>query len=295
MLANCGGVPSGIWIGVPETYSWVAFHDASAFGNWDDFSGTKLTRSWPEWGFHYGLNGFQRQATTLLYAMRARGAGRPWHTPADSPTLAYPVRAHVRLLMRKFDLSPSVLAEQLARDIATESELLAKIDQAQLQVIALVRNEKLSAFGRRAQSAGQPDPTAVHEKLDPKLFLGPRTIDLCGWVRQDTNLPFQETQGYRGPYFDLVRFRVDEVIAIWPPIEIRCDDVASTIADERRMEAFLRAEMAANPKTARSKAAMRKKAAAAGVKCSDRAFSRAWIAAIKATGAHNWSRPGRRS
>jgi hypothetical protein len=287
-----GSLPDGVWIEVPGTLSWVAFRDASAIANWDEFSGSKLTRRWPDWGFHFGLNGFQRQAAGVLEAMKARAAGQPWPTPNHGLTTAYPIRAHVRRLMRKFSLSAGHLAEQLAEDIRTESGLLAAIDQAQSQVISLVRDEKLSAFGRRAIRERQSDPTAVHEKLDPMLFLGPRTIDLDGWVREDTNLPFKETQGYKGPYFDLIRFRTDDVTRIWPAPRA---GKATTKAIGVTFTKWLTEQMRASPTMPVAKVAVQQAAHAAGFSVSGRAFARAWANAVEASGAMRWSGPGPRS
>ena len=47
-MANMSGT-LGEWIDAPETFSWMAFGDASAFANWDEFSGGKLSRPWSDW------------------------------------------------------------------------------------------------------------------------------------------------------------------------------------------------------------------------------------------------------
>jgi hypothetical protein len=70
---------------------------------------------------------------------------------------------------------------------------------------------------------------------------------------------------------------------------------ASTIAAERRLEAWLVEKMRANPDNPPGKAVIRQEAEAAGHVVSARAFLRAYANAVKAAGAPAWSAPGRKS
>jgi hypothetical protein len=70
---------------------------------------------------------------------------------------------------------------------------------------------------------------------------------------------------------------------------------ASTIAAERRLEAWLVEKMRANPDNPPGKAVIRREAEAAGHVVSARAFLRAYANAVKAAGAPAWSAPGRKS
>jgi hypothetical protein len=71
--------------------------------------------------------------------------------------------------------------------------------------------------------------------------------------------------------------------------------VASTIAAERRLEAWLVERMRANPDNPPGKAAIRREAEAAGHTVSARAFLRAFANAVKTAGTPAWSAPGRKS
>jgi hypothetical protein len=71
--------------------------------------------------------------------------------------------------------------------------------------------------------------------------------------------------------------------------------VASTIAAERRLEAWLVEKMRANPDNPPGKAAIRREAEAAGHAVSGRAFARAYANAVKTAGTPAWSAPGRKS
>jgi hypothetical protein len=71
--------------------------------------------------------------------------------------------------------------------------------------------------------------------------------------------------------------------------------VASTIAAERRLEAWLVQKMRANPDTPPGKAVIRREAEAAGHVVSARGFLRAYANAVKAAGAPAWSAPGKKS
>jgi hypothetical protein len=83
-------------------------------------------------------------------------------------------------------------------------------------MIGAVRNERLVAIGHRAKKDYGSDTSAIAEPIAGTLFLGPRTIDVDGWLREDTELPVEEWSGYRGPFFDRVHFRAADVVALWP-------------------------------------------------------------------------------
>ena len=71
--------------------------------------------------------------------------------------------------------------------------------------------------------------------------------------------------------------------------------VASTIAAEKQLRLYLESRMRAAPSTPPGKKKVKAEAAVAGHKVSDRAFERAWAAAVKATDAKDWSAAGRKS
>jgi hypothetical protein len=71
--------------------------------------------------------------------------------------------------------------------------------------------------------------------------------------------------------------------------------VASTIAAERRLEAWLVEKMRANPHNPPGKAVIKRQAEAAGHRVSTRAFLRAYANAVQSAGAPAWSAPGKKS
>jgi hypothetical protein len=70
---------------------------------------------------------------------------------------------------------------------------------------------------------------------------------------------------------------------------------AQTIAAETRMTRWLANKMRSDPAAPRSKQSVRAEASLSGLPCSGRAYNRAWAAAVRDTGAVEWSKPGRKS
>jgi hypothetical protein len=71
--------------------------------------------------------------------------------------------------------------------------------------------------------------------------------------------------------------------------------VVSTIAAERRLEAWLVEKMLANPDNPPGKVVIKEEAEAAGHRVSARAFLRAYANAVKSAGTPAWSAPGKKS
>jgi hypothetical protein len=243
------------------------------------------------------------QARLLLAALQARGEGRIWRVPnadAFGGAWASPYRKHVSRLMRQHAASATTLAADLEQDIKIHTTVYAALDRAQREMIAAVREERLELFGHKAKGDGQSDPSAVAERVEAILFLGPRTIDLDGWIREDRQLPIEKWAGYRGPYYDRLYLRAGKVLALWPERAPRESDVsairpAGTAAQETSITKWLVSRMTAAPTVPRSKEAMKEAARSAGMNCSGRAFERAWLAAVQESGASAWSKPGRKS
>ena len=283
-----------------EVIAWVAFGNPLPHSKWDELTNDKLVRSWPEWGFKHGIVAMEDQARLLLAALQASVEGRIWRVPnvdGFGGGWASPYRAHVSRLMRQHAASATTLAADLEQDIKTHTTVYAALDRAQREMIAAVREERLELFGHKAKGDGQSDPSAVAERVEAILFLGPRSIDLDGWIREDRQLPIEEWAGYRGPYYDRLHFRTREVLALWPePVPPESDiskvQPAGTAAQEAELTKSLVSQMAAAPNAPRSKDAMKEAARAPAMKFSGRAFERAWHAAVKESGASAWSNTG---
>jgi hypothetical protein len=291
------------WMDPGEVTAWIAFRNPLPHSRWDEFTNDKLIRPWREWGFKWEIVAMEDQARLLLAALQARSEKRPWRAPTVEPFgggWTKPYRAHLSRLMREHTASATTLSAELEQDIKTHTTVYTALDRAQREMIAAVREERLELFGHKAKGDRQSDPSAVAEKVEAVLFLGPRTIDLDGWVREDSQLPIEEWAGYRGPYYDRAHFRTREVLALWPeqiPPERVIPEVqpGGTAAQEAELTKWLASQMAAGPNTPRSKDLMKEAAGAAGMKFSGRAFERAWHAAVQESGASAWSAPGRKS
>ena len=211
--------PTGAWMVPAEVMAWIAFHDPRPLAEWHAFTDDKLCRPWLEWGFPHGIVGMVDQAQLLLSGLKARADGRVWrvrNAEVFGGGRAYPFRAQVRRLMRLHGTTAATLAANLEHDILTETSVQAALDRARTEMVDAVRNERLPAIGHRAKTDGASAPSAVPEKIGGALFLGPRTIDVDGWVREDSERPTAEWSGYHGPYFDRVHFRTVDVTVLWP-------------------------------------------------------------------------------
>lgn len=211
--------PHGTWMDPAEVTAWISFRNPLPHSKWDEFTLGKLSRPWPEWGFKHGIVAMEDQARLLLSALQTTAQGRVWRVPnADvfDGGSVYSIRAHVRRLMRKHAAPVATLAAELDRDIGTHTRVYQALASAQGEMIAAVRDERLELLGHEAKGDGQSDPSAVAKRIESALFLGPRTIDLDGWVREDRQRPVDEWAGYSGPYFDRLHFRTNEVVALWP-------------------------------------------------------------------------------
>ena len=265
--------PQNAWMGPDEVIAWIAFRNPLPHSKWDEFTNDKLIRTWPDWGFKHGIIAMEDQARLLLAALQARSEGRAWCVPnADGfgGGLASPYRKHVSSIMRHHAASATTLAADLEQDIKTHTTVYAALDRAQQEMIAAVREERLELFGHKAKGDGQADPSAIAERVEAVLFLGPRTIDLDGWIREDRQLPIEEWAGYRGPYYDRLHLRTSKVLALWPERAPRESDVstippAGTAAQETSITKWLVSRMTAAPTVPRSKVAMKEAARRAGV------------------------------
>jgi hypothetical protein len=290
-------VPAGAWMDPAEVTAWIAFRKPFPRSKWDEFANGKLSRSWPEWGFRNGIVTMEDQARLLLSAFLARGQRRPWRVP-NAELLGggwiKSFREQVSRLMRQHAASATTLAAELEQDIKTHTAVYTALDSAQQEMIAAVREERLELFGHKAKGAGQADPSAVAVRVEAVLFLGPRTIDLDGWIREDRQLPTEEWAGYRGPYYDRVRFKTEEVIALWPVPKLN-EAVAHHIASETRLIRWLTELMRTSPNEPMSKADTKLAAIKAGFEFPERAFQRAWAAAVRDSEATRWATAGRKS
>jgi hypothetical protein len=201
-----------------QVTAWIAFGDARSFDQWDAFAADKLSRSWAEWGLLFGITGMLGPAHTLLAALESRAKGKAWRGPTGEfgGTWKWGYRAQVRKLMRRSGVSAAVLASQLKQDIATQTEIDKRLEEARKKWVGAIRNKVMHVFGHRAHADGKSDPSAIAEKIDFRLLLGPRTISYDGWLRADVNRELKEWVGYTGPFFDRVHVRTSDALTLRP-------------------------------------------------------------------------------
>jgi hypothetical protein len=220
---------------------WVAFRSRLAIEDWDQFARLKLNRSWPEWGLQFGFNEGDPYPDLLIAALRARASRTLWRIPKGSGMCGWKIRAKARQIIRQTAVDPHELADELEADKASALDMSDQIDEAKRAINAAVRDEILVAFGKSASGLRKPSPSAVHAPLDPLLLLGPRIIELDGWLTEDDERPFSEIKGYAGPYFDEIFFRSSDLLKLWPPL--RSDD-----ADGGLLTSLTPVQLSANDK-----------------------------------------------
>ena len=211
--------PSGAWMDVAEVTAWIAFRDPRSQNEWDAFVAGRLSRSWSHWGFRFGFLGMEDQVQQLLIILKLRSEGQAWRGPTDEfgGPWKRQLRALVRKLMRENETTAAALAAQLEQDIHVQTEINRALETADAELVSTIRAERLDAIGHKTINGQRPNPSAVAEKIDGTLLLGPRTISCDGWLQEDTTRDMDEWLGCKGPYFDRIHFRTKNVLALWPP------------------------------------------------------------------------------
>ena len=200
-------------------------------------------------------------------------------------------------------------AAELGALLTVDTERFKQSEMAYMnakeQVLAAVRDGRLTVWARRRLDQQRPDNNAAHEVLDRLLFIHqPRVLNEAGWVECSENIDV-------GPWWDEVRLDREQVLAVWPvrqgiaawglTLAGQPDltagpaihaAVRATIAGENRLQAWLEKEMRASPDASPGKARVKAQAQSDGYVFSGAGFERAWLSAVKATGAAGWSASG---
>ena len=208
-----------------EAFTWVAFGEARHMTDDCDFPKAEWSRNWKQWPV--GL---------LSNAFVEIGTGVPWlpdpyvWPPADwdgkvplplapiwPPSRVANARQHARVMMAETGESARELNDALAADHEREGHYRKLLCKAMRDVLAAVRDGKLTVRARPTFSKGSTNISAVHKNLDSALFLGPRYINMLGNVAyDDATHGFGGLFEYKGPWFDDAHFDDVEVRALWP-------------------------------------------------------------------------------
>jgi hypothetical protein len=274
-----------------ETYTWVAFGEARPIGAHIEFPAKEWSRDWKHWPPTWLSNAFVEIET-----------GSPWKPDLEvvSGPAADVVRARARRIIQNTGETARQLNDLLTADIEQSGRNQDKLRQAFRDVMAAVRAGHLTVEARPAHRFGKPNISAVHQVLDPKLFIGPREISLFGVVdyagphtnefdpRPENDFAFMD---YEGPWFDDVRFDAEQVQALWK----LPSGTARTIVAEHNLARWLVARMKASPDHSPGKSAIKNEAEADGYSFSMQGFNRAWAYVVNEADAPKWSAPGAKS
>ncbi len=191
-----------------EAFTWVAFGEARPISANIEFPEKEWSRPWKCWPPCWLFNAFREIET-----------GIPWHPqPADWPRPNVDrIRTHAQQIIEETGESARELAVALEGDIQRFKQNQDTFRRAHADIMKAIREGRLHVWARPAFGPGKPDLGAVHQRLDPVLFDGPREVSVFGTVdfvdANDAGFAFLR---YSGPWFDDTRFDASRVQALWP-------------------------------------------------------------------------------
>jgi hypothetical protein len=278
-----------------EAYTWVAFREARTYGDDYEFPKSEWSLDWKD-----------RPRTSLSSAFICIETGQDWGPDEWGGRGKEQYLAWARALMRDTRLDARRLNELLTAHNERHGRNVEKLREAFRDVMTAVREARLTVWARPAFGPAKPNISAVHQALDPLLFEGSRAVSVTGWVdyagfdSNEFDRPPENDFGfmdYEGPWFDEVRFDADQVRRLWLPSapSVSVGTIRASNAGEKRLQAWLEAEMRSSPSVTPGKDVMRVRAKEAEHVFSGEGFNRAWANAVTATGAVEWSKAGRKS
>lgn len=166
------------------------------------------------------------------------------------------------------------------------------MEDAEFQLLAALRDGSIGAFYLDKETGKRRDlPSSV---LQCDVTISARGSLEPDWrvVMEKYMIASTECKNIRGALY----FLRDEILVKWPlPTRETDHEITKSIAAETAMQKWLEAQMRELGSSPKSRNTIKSAAFTAGLSpISDRAFVRAWTAAIKATGAVAWSKAGRR-
>ncbi len=191
-----------------DVFTWVAFGERRG-GPEFLFPRAEWSRDWIHW-----------PPQNLVQAFEEISTGLPWQPALGSfeAVGADSDRAWAREIMKRTGEGARELAEALTADIQRHRHNLARYQSAKADVMAAVCNRRLQVWARKAHGPASPDYEAEPELLSHRLFTHqPREVNEAGWIDAPGD--------YKGPWWDEVRFDVDQVLALWPA-DLRSDDAS---------------------------------------------------------------------
>lgn len=196
-----------------EAYTWVAFGEARPYGDGFVFPKSEWSVDWTDY-----------PRTSLSRAFICIETGQDWGPDEWGGRGKEHYLAWARALIRNTQLDARRLNELLTAHNEQHGRNVDKLRQAFRDVMAAVREGRLTVWARPAFGPAKPNNSAVHATLDPLLFEGPRAVSVTGWVdyagfdsnefdpRPENDFGFLD---YNGPWYDEVRFDAGQVQALW--------------------------------------------------------------------------------
>ncbi len=197
-----------------ETYTWVAFREARPYGGNFYFPKSEWSLDWKD-----------RPRTSVSRAFICIETGQDWEPDEWGGRGKEHYLAWARALMRDTRLDARRLNEMLTAHNERHGRNVDKLRQAFRDVMAAIREGRLTVWARPAFGPAKPNISAVHQALDPLLFEGPRAVSVTGCVDYadfDSNGFDRRPENdsglwdYNGPWYDEVRFDAGQVQALWP-------------------------------------------------------------------------------
>lgn len=209
-----GAPPQSAFVTACEALTWIVWGEARTVDRIQEDGFAAVLR----WGtselglLHEALIGRTSPQPYCLALRQPSGFGSVV-TSADLRR----IRAKARRQSGKL-VSFADLARQLADEINKNRTSQRLLDQANADLLEMLRAEKLSAFGQQRQSDGKPNPGARHSEIPIDVLIHPMlTIELWNQLTIDNAASATAWNARRSLAFDDVRFRSADILRLWPP------------------------------------------------------------------------------
>ena len=211
---------------------------------------------------------------------------------------------------RSFDGGASQLPNESDAAYAARQDEHRRFDNAERELMGLLASGQLKAEGKPPASRNGKqlhEPAREPVAIPGSIFRNQRLAFDCSYELID-RLPFLDrhfdAHGLHGsdadPEFPLYHEVMIEAAGLREAWGITTERSGGTainhpITSERKLQAWLEAEMLASPERSPGKPVMRERAVGSKHTFSGEGFNRAWANAVAATGATEWTRAGRKS
>jgi hypothetical protein len=224
---------------VPETLNWIAFPEVRPEP--DDAEGIDVALRWSD-----------SDLAVVLEALKARASAQPFYLvqpvildgqPWDRKSYGHRLRSpsgpeglrRIRAAARRREgrlLTFPELAQMLRHELTQLERQVRLLDEALTAVTEAVRVGKLDAWALQDTPKGELDPSAVYARVPPSvLFNDMVALTELGSIGADPDHPIAIFK-YRGPRYREVRFRSEDVLALWPAMPAEGQAVAPLVTSK---------------------------------------------------------------